>query len=64
MRRRGKRGWWRVVAREKIGTWSESAMWRGAVWCGAVRCGAVAAGREGPGREGVAFITRARVSRL
>lgn len=35
-----------------------------AVRRGAVRCGAVAAGCEGPGREGVAFITRARVSRL
>lgn len=42
------------MAREKIGTGSERAVWRGAV----------AAGREGPGREGVAFITRARVSRL
>lgn len=61
MGRRGKgggEGWRRVVAREKIGTGNERAA--------AARCGTAAAGREGPagGGEGVAFITRARVSRL
>lgn len=32
VRRREKRGWWRVVAREKIGTGSERTVWRAVRW--------------------------------